>query len=98
MDVDADQEGSSDYQTTIYSSESGTPAPSVYSYSSSRDGQVYLRELGGRTLNAKNDLYLLPAGMLSLVSSVHITLIFLIQMNMNTTDCEYISSISSIST
>ena len=62
MEIDADQE-SLEYEPTVYSTESGTPAPSVYSYASSRDGRALLREIGGRTLNAKNELYLLPAGM-----------------------------------
>lgn len=48
--------------STIYSSMDGTPAPSLYSYRSERDGRAMLRELAGRTLNAANDLYLLPAG------------------------------------
>ena len=39
-----------------------SPAPSIYSYSSSRDGSKYYRELGGRKLNAKNDVYSLPVG------------------------------------
>lgn len=67
MDIDHDQESSISYTPTLYSAESGTTAPSVYSYSSSRDGQHYLRQLGGRTVNAKNDLYLLPAGELGLI-------------------------------
>lgn len=40
----------------------GTPAPSNYSFSSSRDGRSLLRELEGRVLNSTNDLYMLPAG------------------------------------
>ncbi len=49
-------------QTTLYSSMDGTPAPSLYSYNSVRDGSAMLRDVAGRVLNAKNDLYLLPAG------------------------------------
>lgn len=67
MDIDYDQESSIGYTQTLCSAESGTSAPSVYSYSSSRDGQHYLRQLGGRTVNAKNDLYLLPAGEFGLI-------------------------------
>ena len=48
-------------QTTVYSSMDGTPAPSLYSYHST-DGTAMLRDVAGRVLNAKNDLYLLPAG------------------------------------
>ena len=40
----------------------GTPAPSIYSYQSSRDGRALLREIAGRAVNSTNDLYLLPAG------------------------------------
>ena len=69
MDIDGDQQSSIDYGSTIYSTSSGTPAPSVYSYSS-RDGALLLREVGGRVLNARNDLYLLPAGELNLLSIV----------------------------
>ncbi|KLO14679.1 S-adenosyl-L-methionine-dependent methyltransferase [Schizopora paradoxa] len=47
-------------ETTVYSSMDGTPAPSLYSYHSS-DGTAMLRDVAGRVLNAKNDLYLLPA-------------------------------------
>lgn len=36
--------------------------PSVYSFSSSRDGNALLRSIEGRTFNAQNDLYFLPAG------------------------------------
>ena len=58
-----DDEGEPSSAQTIVTSNEGTPAPSIYSYSSSRDGRVFLREIAGRTLNAQNDLYLLPAGM-----------------------------------
>lgn len=40
----------------------GTPAPSVYSYNSSRDSAALLRQSEGRIFNAQNQLYLLPAG------------------------------------
>ena len=40
----------------------GTPAPSIYSYQSSRDSCALLREIAGRAVNSTNDLYLLPAG------------------------------------
>lgn len=50
--------GSSSMQMSL----DGTPAPSVYSYQSSRDGRAMLRELAGRAVNSTNDLYLLPAG------------------------------------
>ncbi|KAI5118738.1 hypothetical protein M0805_000067 [Coniferiporia weirii] len=59
--AESESESQSQSGRTIISSNSGTPAPSVYSYNSSRDGHNMLRELGGRTLNAQNDLYLLPA-------------------------------------
>ncbi|KDQ16365.1 hypothetical protein BOTBODRAFT_31050 [Botryobasidium botryosum FD-172 SS1] len=42
-------------------STSGTPAPSVYSFRSSVDGKVLLREAQGRKFNTQNDLYFLPA-------------------------------------
>ncbi|THH11984.1 hypothetical protein EW145_g276 [Phellinidium pouzarii] len=47
--------------TSVVTSADGTPAPSVYSYRSGRDGHAMLREIAGRTLNTTNDLYLLPA-------------------------------------
>ncbi|KAH8109632.1 hypothetical protein DFH11DRAFT_1548084 [Phellopilus nigrolimitatus] len=62
--MEVDEESVSGSAPTIISSRDGTPAPSIYSYSSSRDGRNMLREVGGRTLNAQNDLYLLPAGRL----------------------------------
>ncbi|KAI0636697.1 S-adenosyl-L-methionine-dependent methyltransferase [Trametes polyzona] len=40
---------------------SGSPAPSLYSFSSSVDGQMMLRQVHGRTLNNQNDTYFLPA-------------------------------------
>ena len=40
------------------------PAPSIYTYSSSRDGVNLFRTYEGRILNASNDLYVLPAGAL----------------------------------
>ncbi len=39
-----------------------TEAPSIYSFNSSRDGLALLRLIQGRTFNAQNDLYYLPAG------------------------------------
>ncbi|KAH8116984.1 S-adenosyl-L-methionine-dependent methyltransferase [Phellopilus nigrolimitatus] len=47
--------------STMLSSMDGSPAPSLYSYRSDRDGHTMLREIAGRTLNTTNDLYLLPA-------------------------------------
>ncbi|TDL19118.1 S-adenosyl-L-methionine-dependent methyltransferase [Rickenella mellea] len=38
-----------------------TDAPSIYSFNSSRDGLALLRMIQGRTFNAQNDLYYLPA-------------------------------------
>ncbi|KAH9857176.1 hypothetical protein C2E23DRAFT_881639 [Lenzites betulinus] len=40
---------------------SGSPAPSLYSFSSSVDGQLMLRQVYGRILNNQNDTYFLPA-------------------------------------
>ncbi|KAI0664665.1 S-adenosyl-L-methionine-dependent methyltransferase [Cubamyces menziesii] len=40
---------------------SGSPAPSLYSFSSSVDGQLMLRQVYGRVLNNANDTYFLPA-------------------------------------
>lgn len=51
--------------STVVSSMDQSPAPSMYSYESSRDGRSLYRELAGRTLNAQNDLYQLPSGKLS---------------------------------
>ena len=48
--------------SSMLTSVDGSPAPSVYSYRSMRDGQAMLREIAGRKLNSTNDLYLLPAG------------------------------------
>lgn len=50
--------------SSMLTSMDGTPAPSVYSYRSDRDGRAMLREIAGRTLNSTNDLYLLPAGLI----------------------------------
>ncbi|TDL19098.1 hypothetical protein BD410DRAFT_450170 [Rickenella mellea] len=38
-----------------------TEAPSIYSFNSSTDGEALLRLIQGRTFNAQNDLYYLPA-------------------------------------
>ncbi|TBU35695.1 S-adenosyl-L-methionine-dependent methyltransferase [Dichomitus squalens] len=38
-----------------------SPAPSLYSFSSSVDGRLMLRQAYGRTLNNQNDTYFLPA-------------------------------------
>ena len=57
---------------TVFSSMDGTPAPSLYSYNSGRDGLGLLRNVAGRVLNAKNDLYLLPAGKSILIFSDHV--------------------------
>ncbi|KAI0822861.1 S-adenosyl-L-methionine-dependent methyltransferase [Trametes gibbosa] len=40
---------------------SGSPAPSLYSFTSSVDGQLMLRQVYGRILNNQNDTYFLPA-------------------------------------
>ncbi|KAI0780653.1 S-adenosyl-L-methionine-dependent methyltransferase [Trametes elegans] len=40
---------------------SASPAPSLYSFSSSVDGQLMLRQVYGRILNNQNDTYFLPA-------------------------------------
>ncbi|OSD08574.1 S-adenosyl-L-methionine-dependent methyltransferase [Trametes coccinea BRFM310] len=40
---------------------SASPAPSLYSFSSSVDGQFMLRQVHGRVLNSANDTYFLPA-------------------------------------
>ncbi|KAL5529605.1 hypothetical protein ACEPAG_5590 [Sanghuangporus baumii] len=47
--------------SSMLTSVDGSPAPSVYSYRSMRDGQAMLREIAGRKLNSTNELYLLPA-------------------------------------
>lgn len=61
MDIDeAEVDTRSEYTTST--AVTGTTAPSIYSYSSSRDGEALLREYMGRVFNAKNELYLLPAG------------------------------------
>ena len=65
MDIDdtrSDVTAVTNSGSTVYSSMDGTPAPSLYSYRSQRDGRTLLREVAGRTLNAANELYLLPAG------------------------------------
>ncbi|KAF8328372.1 uncharacterized protein EI90DRAFT_1567534 [Cantharellus anzutake] len=36
--------------------------PSIFSYSSSRNGRDFLRESDGRVFNAQSDVYFLPAG------------------------------------
>lgn len=56
--------GSSAVNTDYNMSVDFSPAPSMHSYSSSRDGSKYFLELGGRKLNAKNEVYTLPAGAL----------------------------------
>ena len=61
MDID-DSELETRSEFTTSSALTGTTAPSIYSYSSSRDGEALLREYMGRVFNAKNELYLLPAG------------------------------------
>ena len=38
------------------------PAPSFYTFSSSRDGAHLLKTVEGRILNNLNDLYVLPVG------------------------------------
>ena len=62
-------------RSSMLTSTDGTPAPSVYSYRSERDGRAMLREIAGRILNSTNELYLLPAGNYPLLSSVPINLI-----------------------
>lgn len=65
MDIDpaSDTESViSDSAITTASAASGTPAPSIYSYDSARDGAALLRQIEGRIFNAQNDLYMLPAG------------------------------------
>ena len=71
--MDIDDEMRSDTQSVVSASTAtgsrssmltsidGTPAPSVYSYRSERDGRAMLREIAGRILNSTNELYLLPA-------------------------------------
>ncbi|KAI0672942.1 S-adenosyl-L-methionine-dependent methyltransferase [Trametes maxima] len=54
LNQDDNFEGSSDGR-------SGSPAPSLYSFSSSVDGQLMLRHVHGRILNNQNDTYYLPA-------------------------------------
>jgi hypothetical protein len=70
MDVDFDIQslasGSGGSTMSYGSSMDGTPAPSVYSFNSSRDSAALLREADGRVFNAQNDLYQLPAGMVYL--------------------------------
>ncbi|KAH9952099.1 S-adenosyl-L-methionine-dependent methyltransferase [Amylocystis lapponica] len=39
----------------------GSPAPSLYSFTSSVDGRVMLRSVYGRIINTQNDTYFLPA-------------------------------------
>ncbi|OBZ69220.1 hypothetical protein A0H81_10750 [Grifola frondosa] len=46
---------------SISDSGSGSPAPSLYSFSSSIDGRMMLRNVYGRVLNNQNDTYFLPA-------------------------------------
>lgn len=65
MDIDIDvddQDARSDSGMTAVSSTSNSPAPSMYSFTSSRDGRSLYREIAGRKLNAQNDLYQLPSG------------------------------------
>ena len=54
--------GGSSMDISTESSGMGTPAPSVYSYNSSRDSGALLRQSEGRIFNAQSTLYLLPAG------------------------------------
>ncbi|TDL26101.1 S-adenosyl-L-methionine-dependent methyltransferase [Rickenella mellea] len=56
---DADAEMDRQSVATGYSQMSITP--SVYSFNSSRDGVALLRNIQGRTFNAQNELYFLPA-------------------------------------
>ena len=61
MDIDeAELDARSEFTTST--AVTGSTAPSIYSYSSSRDGEALLREYMGRVFNARNELYLLPAG------------------------------------
>ena len=66
MDGDFDMQslasGSGGSMLSYGSSMDGTPAPSIYSFNSSRDGSSLLKEVDGRVFNAQNDLYQLPAG------------------------------------
>ena len=65
MEIDAASDSESiisDSAITTTSAASGTPAPSIYSYDSQRDGSALLRQIHGRVFNAQNDLYMLPAG------------------------------------
>ena len=55
--------GSGGSMMSFGSSLNGPPAPSIYSFNSSRDGSSLLKEVDGRVFNAQNDLYQLPAGM-----------------------------------
>ncbi len=58
MDLDDQESVMSDSGSSM----SGTTAPSLYSYSSSRDGNALLRSIEGRLFNNQNELYFLPAG------------------------------------
>ncbi|KAG9048510.1 hypothetical protein FS837_012700 [Tulasnella sp. UAMH 9824] len=55
--------GEQDSENTSEGSSSGrnSPAPSVYSYHSSIDGSVLLRDLHGRVINSTSERYALPA-------------------------------------
>ncbi|KLO18675.1 S-adenosyl-L-methionine-dependent methyltransferase [Schizopora paradoxa] len=61
IDIDFDDDARSDSGMTAVSSTSQSPAPSMYSFTSSRDGRTLYREIAGRKLNAQNDLYQLPS-------------------------------------
>ncbi|KAI0807727.1 S-adenosyl-L-methionine-dependent methyltransferase [Fomes fomentarius] len=50
-----------DYADTSSDGRSASPSPSLYSFSSSVDGRLMLRQAYGRMLNNQNDTYFLPA-------------------------------------
>ncbi|RDX56492.1 S-adenosyl-L-methionine-dependent methyltransferase [Lentinus brumalis] len=52
---------SDEFVDTSSDGRSASPAPSMYSFSSSVDGRTMLREAYGRILNNQNDTYFLPA-------------------------------------
>ncbi|TDL19119.1 S-adenosyl-L-methionine-dependent methyltransferase [Rickenella mellea] len=57
----AESENDADDRQSVFSGISD--APSIYSFNSSRDGLALLRLIQGRTFNAQNDLYYMPADM-----------------------------------
>ncbi|KAG8967240.1 hypothetical protein FRC03_010315 [Tulasnella sp. 419] len=52
---------SAEFQELQEEDDDDTPAPSIFSFRSSRDGLNLLRESEGRLFNAQNELYALPA-------------------------------------